>query len=197
MFLGFTLFQYFLPHFQSHLCIRTKHCGVDRLSIVGYEHLRIRSFRLSSLFSAGIGGSAPIAIGGGVIGDLFSIEDRATAMSVFTLGPLIGPSVGPIAGGFIAQTIGFKWVFIVIAIFSAAGGICGIIFFRETYAPVIQLHRAQKQRAADPETFVLEHSLLLDERQDAKHVLWVNLSRPVALLFGSFVCLILSLYMGL
>lgn len=54
-------------------------------------------------------------------------------MAAFSLGPLIGelavprhcvadtdkwksgPVIGPIAGGFIAQTIGVKWVFIVIA----------------------------------------------------------------------------------
>ena len=51
---------------------------------------------------AGLGGSAPVSIGGGVIGDLFSERDRASAMAIFTLGPLLGPSVGPVAGGFIA-----------------------------------------------------------------------------------------------
>ena len=29
--------------------------------------------------------------------------------------PLLGPAMGPIAGGFIAQTVGVKWVFIVIS----------------------------------------------------------------------------------
>jgi MFS family permease len=46
---------------------------------------------------------------------MFAERDRATAMTLYTLGPLIGPAVGPIAGGFIAQYIGIKWVFIVIA----------------------------------------------------------------------------------
>jgi len=54
-------------------------------------------------------------------------------MALYSLGPLIGvytvqrdnldifiifiigPVVGPVAGGFIAQTIGVKWVFIIIA----------------------------------------------------------------------------------
>ena len=65
-------------------------------------------------------------------------------MAVFTLGPLIGPSVGPVAGGFIAQTIGFQWIFKVIAIFSAAGAILGVFILEETYAPIIQIRRAQR-----------------------------------------------------
>lgn len=65
--------------------------------------------------AAGISGSAPIACGGGSIGDLFSEKYRASAMAIYSLGPLIGPVAGPVAGGFIAQAAGIKWVFITIA----------------------------------------------------------------------------------
>lgn len=47
---------------------------------------------------AGLSGSAPIACGGGSVGDLFSERDRASAMSIYTLGPLLGPAIGPICG---------------------------------------------------------------------------------------------------
>ena len=40
--------------------------------------------------TAGFTGSAPIAIGGGSVGDLFSERDRASAMALYSLGPLIG-----------------------------------------------------------------------------------------------------------
>jgi len=43
-------------------------------------------------FLAGLSGSAPIACGGGSISDLFSERDRASAMAVYSLGPLIGVS---------------------------------------------------------------------------------------------------------
>lgn len=36
-------------------------------------------------------------------------------MSIYTLGPLMGPALGPIAGGYLAQTVGVKYVFVVIA----------------------------------------------------------------------------------
>lgn len=64
---------------------------------------------------AGLSGSAPIACGAGTVSDLFSERDRASAMALYTLGPLIGPAVGPVAGGFIANSIGPKYVFVIIS----------------------------------------------------------------------------------
>lgn len=66
-------------------------------------------------FTAGFSGAAPLACGGGSVGDLFDERDRAAAMAVYNVGPLIGPALGPVAGGFIAESIGLRWIFIVIA----------------------------------------------------------------------------------
>ena len=54
-------------------------------------------------FLSGLGGSAPLAIGGGVLSDTFFPEQRGKAISIYSLAPLLGPAIGPIAGGFIAQ----------------------------------------------------------------------------------------------
>ena len=61
-------------------------------------------------FLAGLGGSAPLSIGGGVIGDLFDAEHRGQAISIYSLAPLIGPVVGPIAGAWIAERSTWRWV---------------------------------------------------------------------------------------
>ena len=61
-------------------------------------------------FLAGIGGSAPLSIGGGVIGDLFDAEHRGQAISIYSLAPLLGPVVGPIAGAWIAEKSTWRWV---------------------------------------------------------------------------------------
>lgn len=143
----------------------------------------------------GFFGSAPIACGGGTVSDLFSERDRASAMAVYSLGPLIGPAVGPIAGGFIAQTIGFKYVFIVIAALSAIAAAIGIPFLKETYAPVIRLRIANQ--SADPEAAAKSHPHLVQNHGSKWHLIWVNLHRPFVLFTRSFVCFILSLYMAL
>ena len=116
-------------------------------------------------------------------------------MAVYSLGPLIGPAVGPIAGGFIAETIGFKWIFIVISVLCAIAGLVGVPFLRETYAPVIRLRIAKK--AADPEKAAQAHPHLAHNHGAKLRLIWVNLERPFILLTRSFVCFILSLYMAL
>jgi MFS family permease len=45
---------------------------------------------------AGIGGSAILSVGGGVIADAFPKEKMGAATAAFTIGPLLGPIVGPV-----------------------------------------------------------------------------------------------------
>lgn len=116
-------------------------------------------------------------------------------MAVYSLGPLIGPAVGPIAGGFIAETIGFKYVFIVISALCAIAAAVGIPFLRETYAPVIRLRIAK--HSVDPEAAAKAHPHLVHNHSGKWHLIWVNLHRPFILLTRSFVCFVLSLYMAL
>lgn len=54
-------------------------------------------------FLAGLGGSAPLAIGGGLLSDCWRAEERGKAISIYSLAPLLGPAIGPIAGGFITE----------------------------------------------------------------------------------------------
>lgn len=65
---------------------------------------------------AGCVGSAPVTIGGGTIADLFPPHERGRALSLYTLGPVAGPAIGPIAGGFLSESEGWRWIFWVLAI---------------------------------------------------------------------------------
>jgi MFS family permease len=59
---------------------------------------------------AGLGGSAPLAVGGAVIGDLFDAEHRGQAIAIYSLAPLLGPVIGPVAGAWIAEKSTWRWV---------------------------------------------------------------------------------------
>ncbi|KAJ1305705.1 hypothetical protein OPQ81_010440 [Rhizoctonia solani] len=132
-------------------------------------------------FLAGLGGSAPLTIGAGSIADLFHENDRAVAMSLFSLGPLMGPIIGPIAGGFITQDIGYKWVFRIISIASGVAAIFGIPLLQETYAPVLRRRYGYSD---------------LTPRGTLSGILVENLVRPLQLLTRSMICFALSLYMA-
>jgi len=43
---------------------------------------------------SGLGGSAPLAIGPGVLSDLWPAEQRGKALGYYTAGPLLGPAIG-------------------------------------------------------------------------------------------------------
>ncbi len=62
-------------------------------------------------FLSGLGGSAAQAIGGGVLGDCWRPEDRGKAVSLYSLAPLLGPAIGPLAGGFITEFSTWRWAF--------------------------------------------------------------------------------------
>ncbi|KAH9973090.1 major facilitator superfamily domain-containing protein [Lactifluus volemus] len=91
-------------------------------------------------FFSGWAGGAPIAVGGGIVGDVFAAEDRAVAMAVYTLGPVVAPAIGPAIGGFMAETIGWKYLFILVAGISALASVAGILLYRETYAPYLGIY---------------------------------------------------------
>ncbi|KAG2156043.1 major facilitator superfamily domain-containing protein [Suillus clintonianus] len=154
-------------------------------------------------FLSGLAGSAPIACGSGVISDLFLEHERASAMALYSIGPMIGefypftqgPAIGPIMGGFIAESVGVHYVFYVIVAISGVAAILGIPLMRETYAPLIRLHL--DKTVLDPERAIVGHPALTAHRMDKWTYLWVNLKRPTILLTRSFICFILSLYMAL
>jgi len=105
-----------------------------------------------------------------------------------------GAAAGPVIGGYIAQNMGFKYVFIVTSISCGVAALVGIPFLRETYAPVIRLNMAK--RTSDSEKGMAAQKITpIDE--SIWHILWLNLSRPIILLTRSFICFILSLYLAL
>lgn len=97
-------------------------------------------------FLSGLGGSAPLAIGGGVLSDCWRPEERGKAISIYSLAPLLGPAVGPLAGGFISENTTWRWVFWSTSIVDAAIQVMGLFFLRETYPPTLLGRKAGKLR---------------------------------------------------
>ncbi|KAG1772837.1 major facilitator superfamily domain-containing protein [Suillus placidus] len=143
-------------------------------------------------FKAGFVGSTPVACGGGVVSDLFSERDCASAMPLYFVGPLIGPVVGPVMGGFIAESVGIQNVFYVVAAICGVAAVLGILLMRESCAPVIRLRR--EKISPDLEKAATTHPAFT---MNKSAYLWINLKQPVMIMTWSFICFILSLYVAL
>ncbi|KAL2831438.1 major facilitator superfamily domain-containing protein [Aspergillus cavernicola] len=97
-------------------------------------------------FLTGVGGSACLTTGGGVVADLFVAEQRGLAMALYTTGILIGPVLGPLLGGFIAQRAGWHWVFWVLVIVGGTLSVLVMIFNRETNHVVLMRWKTERLR---------------------------------------------------
>jgi multidrug resistance protein len=149
-------------------------------------------------FLAGVGGSACLTIGTGVIADMFVPAQRGKAVAIYSMGILFGPILGPICGGFIAQRAGWRWDMWVVLIVGCllTGGL--FIFNRETYHAVLLKRKTERLRTElnRPE---LQNIMTYDKDSAAlspMNVLKTGITRPLKMLTKSPIVLLCSLYMS-
>ncbi|KAJ8082471.1 hypothetical protein PM082_008326 [Marasmius tenuissimus] len=145
-------------------------------------------------FLAGFGGAAPQSVGGGVVGDLWSPEERGMAMSVYSLAPLVGPSTGPLVGGWIALKSRWQWVFWSVSIADAILQIAGFFFLRETYAPELLKRKAQSLRKQTGNSNLRSVFEVSDRHWSA--VMGRGIAKPLTFLATEPIVQIFALYMA-
>jgi multidrug resistance protein len=150
-------------------------------------------------FLAGLGGSAPLVIGGGVIGDLFDADHRGQAIAIYSLTPLLGPSIGPVAGAWIAEKSTWRWVFWSTSIVDAVIQGFGMLFLKETYSPVLLERKAAEIRKTIDEekaTAVKIHIPIDTTDRHWKAIFSKGLVRPFKLFMYEPIVQLLGLYMA-
>ncbi|KAF1841382.1 putative MFS multidrug transporter [Cucurbitaria berberidis CBS 394.84] len=145
-------------------------------------------------FFSGLGGSAPLAIGGGLLSDCFLPEQRGRAISIYSLAPLLGPAIGPIAGGFISENTTWRWCFYATTIFTAIVQCFGFFFLQETYAPKLLAWKRDRMRK---ETGNMELYTEFDRPdRTLATTIKVALQRPFKLLGTQPIIIVLACYMA-
>jgi MFS family permease len=91
-------------------------------------------------------------------------------VSVFLISPFVGPVLGPIVGGYVTETIGWRWTIWILMIFS--GCIWPLqVLAPETYAPYILYKKAKRLQKAG-------HNVLPPKFNPFRKVLATALKRP-------------------
>lgn len=168
-------------------------------------------------FLAGAFGSSPLTNAGGVIADMFSASERGVATSFFAMAPFLGPALGasappsrrrdggsvltprpagPIAGGFLGEAEGWRWVQGMVAIFTGVLWIVNSVVYPETYAPVLLRRRAAALSAKTGRVYVSKLDAGAPGRSFGRQF-GMALSRPWALLVKEPIVLLTSLYMAI
>ncbi|KAE8145670.1 MFS general substrate transporter [Aspergillus avenaceus] len=132
-------------------------------------------------FLAGTFGSPPLAVGAGTLTDLWGGRRIARAMTLLFATSLLGPSLGPVVGGYIAEYTGWRWSQWTILFLGAAAW-----FFsfgaQETYGKVLLRTRAKR------------HGLPVPPRVPLKQLLTVTCTRPIYMLLTDPIVAFFSLY---
>ncbi|TWU76708.1 hypothetical protein ED733_002532 [Metarhizium rileyi] len=147
-------------------------------------------------FMAGAWGSSPLTNSGGVIADLFTANERGIASSIFAIAPFLGPALGPIAGGFLAEAEGWRWVEGLTAIFTGVLWLIQSLVAPETYSPVLLRRRAEELSKRTGKLYMSKIDAAMP-RKTLSGQIKINLSRPWVLLFKEPIVLLTSIYMAI
>ncbi|RDW83403.1 MFS general substrate transporter-56 [Coleophoma crateriformis] len=147
-------------------------------------------------FFAGAFGSSPLTNAGGVIADMFNANERGVAISLFAVAPFLGPTIGPIVGGFLGETEGWRWVEGLMAIFTGVIWIVGALTIPETYSPVILRRRAAMMSKLTGKVYKSKIEVDYGTKTVTAEFK-VALSRPWKLLFLEPIVFLLSVYMAI
>ncbi len=98
-------------------------------------------------FLSGLCASAPLAVIGGALADMWDPIPRTYAVCAFAAGTFCGPVVGPIVGGFVTESyLGWRWTAWFTLILAAVAGTIGLFVIPETSAQRILQLRAKRLR---------------------------------------------------
>ncbi|CAK4032952.1 MFS multidrug transporter [Lecanosticta acicola] len=147
-------------------------------------------------FFGGFFASAPLATVGGSLADFFDPVNRGVAMAIFCAATFIGPTLGPILGGFITMSyLGWRWTQWIQLIMAVLMGTIGFFVIPETYAPVLLQRKAKKLRYQTRNWAI--HAPLDEKEVDFQEIADKYLLRPFKMLVMEPILVLVTLYMSL
>ncbi|KAI9707988.1 MAG: hypothetical protein M1820_004407 [Bogoriella megaspora] len=145
-------------------------------------------------FLSGLGGCASLPIGGGILSDVWSSDERGMAIGIYTLMPLLGPAIGPIAAGFIVQYSSWRWCFYSVSLCDVLVQFLSCILLLETYPRVILYRKAKRLRKETGSDDLRTEWEVLD--QSLVDILRTAFKRPIILITTQPIVQCVAIYMA-
>src|SRR5512144_2909654 len=80
----------------------------------------------------GLGGGALLSTSQAILYEEFPREEYGTAMAIFGLGVMVGPTLGPTLGGWITDTWSWPWIFYINVPFGALALVLSLAYIRDS-----------------------------------------------------------------
>ncbi|KAK1981460.1 major facilitator superfamily transporter [Colletotrichum cereale] len=148
---------------------------------------------IASRVLSGIGASAEFAVTQPVLSDCWVPDERGKSYAIATFIPLLGPAIGPIIGGVVTQSIGWRWTFWILSIYDSALVIIGIFILSETYEPILLSRQASKLRKDTGHPYFTEADR---EAQGLSVKLSRSLMRPLRLLLTQPILQVVAVFLA-
>ncbi|KAL4752524.1 hypothetical protein BDW72DRAFT_63825 [Aspergillus terricola var. indicus] len=98
-------------------------------------------------FFTGFFGAAPVTNTGGVLGDIWTAEERGAAIVGYAMAVVGGPVLGPIVGGAISQSyLGWRWTQYITGIMMMLFLTLDVLYIDESYPNTLLVYKARRLR---------------------------------------------------
>ncbi|CAJ2513986.1 Uu.00g021050.m01.CDS01 [Anthostomella pinea] len=151
-------------------------------------------------FLAGFAGSAPLTNTGGSISDLFKRDECGGIMAVYGLSSTLGPPSALPISGYMAQNLGWRWIFWILM--AITGGFWILLFFTvpETRHSIVLRKKVKRvRREMKKEDLATANSIKdvnADEHDTLGSVAHRTLTRPIRFLFTEPITVFAAVYNG-
>jgi MFS transporter, DHA1 family, multidrug resistance protein len=151
---------------------------------------------LISRFFGGLFASSPLAVVAAVFSDMFDNRTRGSAIAIFSMMVFTGPLMAPFIGGFIIenQSLGWRWTEYLMTILGGVAFILDLFLLPETYPPIVLVEKASELRRRTMNWGI--HAKQEEIEVDFRELVEKNFSRPIRILIGEPIVLLLSIYMA-
>jgi multidrug resistance protein len=146
---------------------------------------------LVTRFFGGVFASAPVSNVSAAMGDMYEPYHRGTAISLYAIAVVGGPTLGPIIGSALTAKVSWRWTEYLQAIFTFAVVALAFFCLPESYAPVLLKRKAQRLRKDTGKAFHHPHEEI---KLDVRSILTKHLARPLRMLITEPMITVIAVY---
>ncbi len=152
---------------------------------------------LAFRFITGFIGSPVLATGGASIADMYAPNKQVYGISCWGIAAVLGPAMGPLVGGFAAESKGWQWTIWELMWLSGACLIFLTLFLPETSSSNILYRRTTRYRKVTGNMNLKCAPELEAEGMTSNEIIQMTLIRPFTLTFTEPIVFLLNLYIAL
>lgn len=152
---------------------------------------------LAFRFITGFVGSPVLATGGATIADLYAPNKQVYGISVWGVAAVCGPALGPVVGGFAAQSKDWTWTIWELMWLSGACLVFLTFFLPETSSSNILYRRTVRYRQLTGNPHLKCQPEIEAEGMTSNEIVQMTLIRPFTLSFTEPIVFLLNFYIAL